>query len=257
MVEPHNSNEYYADTFLDLQKDLANYLGESHDIDGEWTIEEKRRFINKGLVHVAAMTLTTPRSVDWDITGTSANPARTTIPPDRMIKPIRLFIEGYEYLQLDLDGFLDRLGSSINGAPTSSTSVVNLQQHTNRFFYWNEGTNNFDLNPPIVGTENAVLYMMAMPKKLEKDGEVPDISPIFSYLASVWAAIHMLDKDEEHRDRGEVARRRWLSGLKAFERYKHRGVGNKSTTMKKDPNKFSRGSSIDGMDLKTTFDRLP
>jgi len=256
MALAHNSNEYNVDTFLDLQKDLANYLGESHDVDGEWDIAEKKRFINKGCVAIATMTLTTHRTSEWTIKGTTASPVYTLQVPDRMIKPKRLFVDGNEYLELDLDSFLNRLGSTINGVPSTSTNVTQLQQ-LNRFFTWNEGANTFDINPPISDTENVVLYMHAMPRLLINDGDIPEIHPSWAYLASIWAAKQMLDKDEEHRDRGEVARRRWRSGLKDFERFKHRGSGNKATRMIKDPEMFSKGSGALDVDWKSTFDRLP
>jgi len=259
MTLAHNSNEYYVDNFLSLQKDLSTYLGEAHNIDGEWTVAEKKRFINKGCVAVAAMTMTTHKNTEWDIVGTTAKPLRTITVPDAMIKPKRLFIDGNEYLQLDLDNFLKKLGSSIAGTPSTSSNLAQLEQ-LNRFFYWNEGANTFDMNPPITETVNAVLYMVAMPRLLEKDGDISVLHPAWAYLAPVWAAMMMLDKDEEHRDRGETARRRWLAGLKAFERFKHRGVGNKATRMIKDPEKFSKrnvNAGDNGIDWGTAFDRLP
>lgn len=254
----HNSNEYYVDSFLDMQKDLANFLGESHDINGEWTIAEKKRFINKGCLAVATMTLTTHRSIAWDIKASATNELRSITVPDVMLKPKRLFIDNYEYLQMDLDEFLTNLGSSIDSEVSNVTNVTQLQT-SNRFFYWNEGNNTFDINPPISDNMKAVLYMVGAPKLLVNDGDIPDIHPSWSYLAPIWAAKQMLDKDEEHRDRGEVARRRWRSGLKDFERFKHRGVGNKATKMIKDPGTFSSGSgrASSEVDFGSTWDRLP
>lgn len=246
-----------------MQKDLSNYLGEAHDISGEWTIDEKKRFINKGLVAVATETLTTHSNIEWTVTGTTTTPLKTITIPDRMIKPMRLFINGAEYLQMDLDNFLQRLGNFVDvpqGSQISTTSSVTQFDQLNRFFFWNQGSNTFDVNPPISDTQKAVLYMIGMPKLLEKDDDISDVHPSWSYLAPVWAAMMMLDKDEEHRDRGAVATQRWRDGMRKVERFKHRSAGNKSVRMTKDPERFSDRNTLSGdgdVDWGTTFDRYP
>jgi hypothetical protein len=105
-----------------------------------------------------------------------------------------------------------------------------------------------------------MLYAVVLPKLLEKDDEISDFHPSFHYLAPLWAAVKMLPRDEEHRDRGEWARRQWEDGLKELERFKHRSASNKAIKFKKDPAKFAKRSSLTGdgdVDWGTTFDRFP
>jgi hypothetical protein len=245
-----------------MQKDLANYLGEAHDVDGEWTIEEKKRMINKGCVAVATKTLTVHKNCEWTVEGTTANPVKTLIVPDRVLKPKRLFINGNEYVQLELDDFLSRLGNFVDipegsQLSSSSTNITQIQQ-LNRFFYHNEGSNTFDINPPITDKQKIMLYMISVPDILTKDGEIPNLHPSFAYLAPVWAAKMMLDKDEEQRDRGASAHSRWREGMDDIERFKHRSAGNKVVTMKKDPSRFQTPNVLSNdYDYGTTFDRFP
>lgn len=263
MAQPNKSTEYHVDSFIDMQKDLSNYLKESHLIDGEWTIAEKKRFINKGCVAVASITLTTHGRIDFEVTATQADPIRQLTVPDKIIQPQRLFINGNEYMELQMDEFITKYAGFLNTTTgvTSATSSTSLPQIEiqNRFYWWNKGENTFDINPPITEATNISLFGVLMPKFLEDDGDIPNLDPSFSYLAPVWAAMMMLDRDEEHKERGAKAESRWDKGMDAFERFKNRRASNRVLHIQKDPGTFSNRTSLNigSVDYGDNFDRFP
>ena len=96
------NNEYNVNSFLDLEKDLAIWLKESHDRDGEWTRDEKKRFINGGAAAIAARTLTVNKIIHFDVVGSAGSPKRLIKVPDRVLKPRRLFIDSEEYKEMEV-----------------------------------------------------------------------------------------------------------------------------------------------------------
>lgn len=250
------SIEYNTNTFLDLQKDLAVWLKESHESDGEWSLAEKKRYINKGLVAIAAQTLIVKKVITFDVEGSTDEPIRTITVPDRLLKTIRVFIGADEYKEMDLDTYLDNVGLFID-IPTSPISVRSSVV-SGRSYWWDEATNTLRINPEINSKKSVTIYASVLPQLLENDGDTPNMNPAWSHLAPIWAAWQMLPQDEEHADRGARAERAFTKGIKELERFKRKDASNKSTKFIKDPEKFPRRMRDDTsfrVDLGDNFDR--
>lgn len=258
------NSEYHVDTFINMQTDLGGYLKEGATIEGEWAVEDKKRAINRGCVAVAAATLTTKRVFNYTVEGKpSPDQMQELTIPNKLITPMRLFIDGQEYKEKTFDQWLDQMGNYIEppaGQIKSATTQSNVALRMNRFFYWDEAKNVFLINPSITDTKSVQLYAIAMPRLLVNDEDVTDLNPIFSHLPAKWAAWHLLYKDEEHRDRGLAARRDYHAGLKDFEKFKKNRKGNISKSIIKDQSQFGTHDTLNAggrADLGDYWDRLP
>lgn len=255
------NNEYVVSSFIELEKDLAIWLKEDYSIDGEWTRDEKKRFINKGAAAIAARTLIVKKIMNFDVTGTPASPKRLIKVPDKVLKPMRLYIDSEEYKEMSLDIYLENTGMFLDPPTGSTQSTTQLRSSVlgSRLFWWDEASNGFRINPPITDTKQIILYAAVMPKLLIKEGDITDINPAWTHLISKWAAKEMLPQDEEHDDRGMRALQQYELGIGNLERFKRKDAGNKSLQFIKDPEKFPRrrpSDDINNIDLKTTWDRL-
>tara|TARA_R110002126_G_scaffold47086_4_gene131911 strand:+ start:611 stop:1351 length:741 start_codon:yes stop_codon:yes gene_type:complete len=246
-----------------MQKDLAVWLKEAYTIDGEWTIAEKKRYLNRGCVAVAAATLSIESTVVWEVTGVaSTNEIVELALPARIIQPKRLFVDGLEYKEVAFDEYLDNVGGIIDppsGSVTSASGQYSVAFRLNRFFYWDQAKNVFQISPRITDTQTIELYAVMMPNLLINDDDVSTLNPIFTHLVSAWAAWKMLPQDEEHRDRGRDAQRDYITGLRDFEKYKRKRKGNIAKKIIMDQGQFGSktGHGHLGMsDLGTLWDRL-
>ena len=256
----HVNNDYHVDTFLDMQKDLAVWLKEPYDIDGEWTIAEKKRYLNRGCVAVAAATLTTTAPIVYEVKGTTALPVQELEIPTKMIQPMRVFIDGQDYKEVTFDQWLDTIGGFMelpSGSVASATGQYTVAYRGNRFFYWDQTKNVFQINPKITDTKTVEVYAVIMPNLLINDDDVSMLDPVFHHLVSAWAAWKMLPQDEEHKDRGREAQRDYVNGLRDFEKYKRKRRGNISKEIQLDQGQFSRSKDTLGRsDMGATWDRL-
>jgi len=245
-----------------MQKDLENYLKEAFDEDGTWTIAEKKRKINEGCIAVVAHSTYPPTIREFTISGgTAADPLHNIILPANFLKPVRLFIDSFEYKELSLDDYVGRKTGLTNVSEPTSTSLSAITRiNFDRFFWWDEANNSFRTNPPITERVAAELYYIAAPNKLDKDDDISTLIPSFTHLPPMWAAWRMLYKDEEHRARGSAARSDYKDGLNELERHRNRNPGNKVTTILMDRSVFTNPSDLefDGRtDLGSSFDRIP
>lgn len=256
------NNRYHVRTFEDMQIDLENYLKEDHLEDGTWTVNEKNRKINEGCIAVASHSIYPPTL--WEKTviddGTPENPLRFLSAPKDMIKPVRLFIDSFEYLEQTLDQYTRRKNGLVNTSEPTSTGISAVTRiNFNRFFWWDEARNAFLLNPPITTQQGLEFYYVPMPNLLVNDGDISTLHASFTYLPPLWAAWRILSKDEEHRDRGLAAKTDYKDGLKELERMRNRIASNKVINIKLDKNVFSSPSDfgIDGrVDLGSSFGRF-
>lgn len=254
------NNDYHVDTFLDMQKDLEKYLKEGYDIDGEWTIAEKKRFINRGCAAIAAATLSTKTVITQEIVGSPTNPIRELPMPGRIIQPVRLFINGYEYLENTFDQWLAEMGGVMPvpaGTVSSTTGPTStIPTRFNRFFYWDEYKNALLINPPIEEEQTVQFYVIAMPNLLVNDTDVSMLNPLVTSLAAAWAAWRLLPQDEEYKGRGREAQRNYLNGLRDFRMLQRQRKGNIAKTINKNMGQFRRISADRPVDMGDNWDRI-
>lgn len=257
------NHRYHVRTFEDMQIDLENYLKEDHLEDGTWTVTEKNRKINEGCIAVASHSIYPPTLWEKSVVneGTPEDPLTFLSTPKDLIKPVRLFIDSFEYLEQTLDQFVRRKTGLINiSEPTSTGLSAVTRINFDRFFWWDEARNAMVLNPPITTQLGIEFYYVPMPNLLVNIGDISTLHTSFTYLPSLWAAWKILSKDEEHRDRGLAAKNDFKDGLKELERMRNRIASNKIIHIKLDRNVFSRPRDfdIDGrVDLGSAFDRIP
>ncbi len=259
----HVNNNYHVDTFLEMQKDLAIWLKEGHLINGEWSIAEKKRFLNKGCIAVAAATRTTTKTLNFEAKGVaSTNEIQELAIPAQLIEPVKLFIDGLEYKEKTFDEFMDDIGGFMQpppGSPVGATGQYTTAAALSRFFYWDQSKNVLQVHPKITETKSVQLYAVVMPNLLSEDNDVSILNPIFTNLAAAWAAWKMLPQDEEHKDRGREAQRDYISGIRDFESHKRKRRGNIAKKIIKDQDQFGNRSTIGELgraDLGVTWDRL-
>lgn len=262
MVLKTLNDEYHVRTFEDMQKDLENYLKEAFDEDGTWTVAEKKRKINEGCIAVVAHSTYPPIIKDFIISsGTALNPTHDMVLPANFLKPVRLFIDSFEYKELSLDDYVGRKTGLTNISEPTSTSLSAITRiNFDRFYWWDEAKNSFRLNPPVTERVAVELYYIPAPNKLANDDDISTLIPSFTHLPPMWAAWRLLYKDEEYRARGLEAKIDYKDGLDDLERHRNRNPGNKVTTILMDRSVFTSPSDFDlggRTDLGSSFDRIP
>lgn len=261
MVIEYINDQYEVRTFLDMQIELANYLKESETEDGIWTVTQKKRAINLGCLAFVSDKAHPLQFTPFEIDGTAEKPIREIPTPVNLLKPGRLFIDGFEYLEQTMAEFINRRQGLINITEPTSVSLSAITRiNFDRFFWWDETKKTFHLNPEVAQRSNAQLYYLGAPKLLENDADVSNLPIAFTDMPASWAAWKLLYKDEEHRDRGRNAKADWDSRLKDYERFRSRTIGNKITKINLDKNVFSNPSGFtqgERVDLGSAFDRLP
>ena len=248
MTLPIDGIEYEINTFLDMQKDLADYLSEAYNVNGTWSIAEKKRRINQGCVAVATEIMEPRTFLEKKISGSSGTPFFEIPAPSDLLKPGRLFIDGIEYMELSMENFMLRTSSGAGVGPE-------LAHH----YYWHDTAKRIlNIRPKLtLDNKDFCFYYVKMPKKLVQDGDVSDINPAFSDLPALWAAWRMLYRDEEHADRGRSARQDFMDRLDDYNKFRNRSIGSKQPKMVLDSSLFPARSHEFVEDTGDLWDRLP
>jgi len=261
MVIESVNDQYQVRTFLDMQLELSDYLKEAHDEDGVWTISEKKKRLNQGCLAFVSNKAHPLKFTTIEVNGNATVPIREIPTPTDMLKPGRLFIDGFEYLEQTLSEFVNRRQGLVNITEPTSVSLSAITRiNFDRFFWWDETKKTFHVNPEVSQRSSGQFYYLAATKLLKDDGDVSDLPINFTHMPASWAAWRLLARDEEHRDRGRQAKADWEDGLKEYERFRSRNIGNKIIKINLDKNVFSNPSGFSQgqrVDLGSAFDRLP
>lgn len=208
---------YFVQTFLDMQRALGKFLNEAYNQNGKWTVEEKKNYLNMGVMAVASVTMQPLKLLNTDVTGTQADPGFSFLAPPDILKPYKLWIADLEHDEIsDEDWF--RLVVSLKNQTTFSGR---------RQFWWDEGERLIRISPGVVTRSDVVFRYVRAPKKLEKDDDVSDLHPLTHILPSLWAAWRMLYRDEEHGDRGRAARADFREGVRDYIAFKNKNFGSR------------------------------
>lgn len=241
MPDPTKVSGYDVNTFLDLQEDLADYLGEDATIDANWTIARKKKMINRGLKDLASRILT-PRTFKEDnLQATVTSPIGEIVPPSNLLKPINLYITQ---------------SPSASTAPSSQAPYENSREwieveeeeffrirrgnkfrHTHVYFY-DIAQRLLRLGHDITTNSLYEFYYVRTPKILVNSADVSDVDPNWTHLAAMWAANRLLYKDQEHRDKGISLLGDYERGIADALALKFKEAGGKSTKMKLNPRVF-------------------
>lgn len=238
---------YHVDTFLSMQESLGNYLNQSFDNEGIWSVAEKKRQLNLGCINIVGAVSAPKTFIEKEIKGTVELPADSFEIPSNMLKPYRLWVGGLQHQQVSDDSWflskttLDTVGSA----------------HGARVFWWDTDQNKIWVSPGITDLKKLTFRYVRMPRLLANDDDVPDLHPLLWHVPPMWAAWRMLYRDEEHGDRGRSARTDYKDAIKEFNAFRFKEIGNKQQKIILDPLVFpTKRTNFGSLDLGETFDRL-
>jgi len=240
--------EYHVDTFLDMELGLQNYLNEAFDnTEGTWTRSQKQRFLNLGCINVAAKVLQPKRTFKGSVEATPEDITDTFVVPGGVLKPHRLWIDDNSYHEVNEEDWFRNLVALDRAASF----------HGRRIFWYDMDEMVVNFAPAVHKRSDVVFRYVKMPRKLVKDGDVPDLHTLLWHVPPMWAAWRMTYRDEEHGDRGRSARADYKDAIREFQEFKFKESGNKQAKITLDPLMFPDKRNLTaGIDLGDTFDIL-
>ncbi len=245
MVLEIDTGDFHVDTFEDMQEGLANYLNQSSNNEGIWTVAEKKRHLNLGCINVVAAVMSPKTFIEKELSGTSDDPLNTFTAPNNMLKPYRMWLNGLAYQEVSDETWFSGLSSLVQQG-----SAIGK-----RIFWWDDDQKVIFFSTAITDTQKLTFRYVRMPRLLTDPSDIPDLHPLLWHVPPMWAAWRMLYRDEEHGDRGRSARADYRDAISVYNNFKFKEIGNKQTNINLDPLVFlKKRSEFGAVDLGDNFD---
>jgi len=185
--------------FSEMQENLSNWISEDKDTDGTWTIAEKERQLNDGVLEFVKKT-----KFLQDIQRLKSIEDQVEYPlPEDYMNSILLLANKIKYRRETLENhFLITNGGEDNVAGPYA------------YYYLDKVRNTFKINPSIAddGKDIKLLYIRR-PKELVDLKDIPVIPKEFHMVPVYWAAYQLLPKEFEQGRRGREALAAWKGGI--------------------------------------------
>src|SRR3990172_1474223 len=198
-------------SFLQLQQELAEVLGENGTGNGFWSQSIKQRFLNLGVLDVMIRTRSGPLVTDTSLTTTVA--LQTYTLPSNFLAPRQLYVDGERHRRIDLERELELLGGDLDDATLFKS--FKTSDIPKRFYRLDLTANTFSLLPIPAKTGLAIKWFyLKVPTTLSADADIPNIPVITHHLPALWAGWKLAYRDKDQAARGAQLRDEYLEGVR-------------------------------------------
>lgn len=227
-------------TFLQMQQQLAEYLGEESTDTGYWSQSIKQRFINLGVKDAMLQTKEGPRVIDGS--GTTTPSTRTYALPTDFLMPKVLYIDGKPYRRITEERELELLDGDFDNA--ASYAASDLGTNPTRFYTLDLTAEQYRILPTPTSTLQIRWLYLKLPTTLTANADVPNIPKVLHELPAKWAAWQLTYRDKDHASRGSQLRQEYLLELSQAIRFLNEGIDAAEVEFGLDPKYFSPTGQI-------------